>query len=358
MPSRASKPPPCTSATRVVALDHDHGGPRVAVLDVPALVSVVTMKPSRRVASVARTHCLRLKLLTVVLLVAGFAVGAALGQEGSGAAVGTILFQSARDGNLEIYTMRADGTGVVRLTTNRARDVVPAWSPDGRKIAFTSNRDGNRELYVMNADGSEQRRLTHDPARDLFPTWSPDGHRIAFVRESKPGTFAGPIHVVNADGSGERKLTKTRDGDCCLAWSPSGEWIAYVSDDLEIYLLQPGGTGKKRLTSNKAGDCCPAWSPDGKRIAFASNRKGGGGKYRIYVMNAHGTGQRQVSSLLSIRPAFSPDGRRLAFEGLPPSAPLSNKSTEIFVINDTGGGQRRLTRNTAEDAFPSWRPSK
>jgi TolB protein len=327
------------------------------------VMSTVTMKPSRQVASAARTtRGLRrklpcLKLLAVGALIAGLTAGTGLGRAGSEAAVGTIVFQTARDGNLEIYTMRADGTGVVQLTNNRARDVVPAWSPDGRKIAFTSARDGNRELYVMNADGSNQRRLTHDPERDLFPTWSPDGHRIAFVRESKPGTFTGPIHVVNARGTGERTLTKTRDGDCCLAWSPDGKWIAYVSVDLEIYLLRSEGTGKKRLTRNKASDCCPAWSPSGMRIAFASDRGAGGGKSKIYVMSADGRGQRRISSVLSTRPAFSSDGRHLAFEGLPPSAPLSNKSTEIYVMNANGGGLHRLTRNRAEDAFPSWRPS-
>jgi Tol biopolymer transport system component len=322
-------------------------------------MSLLTMKASLRVARVARpTHRRFIGLLAALPLVAGVAVGAAAGLADSPAAVGTIVFVSDRDGNLEIYSMRADGTHVARLTRNRARDVVPAWSPNGRKIAFTSNRDGNRELYVMNADGSDQRRLTHNPARDLFPTWSPDGQRIAFSRESKRGTFAGPIHVVNADGSGERKLTEIRNADCCLAWSPNGASIAYVGDDLQIYLLSPDGTGQRRLTRNNASDCCPAWSPDGTKIAFASNRKGGDGKYRIYVMTADGSRQRQVARLLGIRPTFSPDGRRLAFGGLPPGARLFSKSTEIFVIKVSGASLQRLTKNAAEDAFPTWRPSK
>jgi TolB protein len=209
----------------------------------------------------------------------------------------------------------------------------------------------------MNSDGSKQRRLTHNPARDLFPTWSPDGHTIAFVRESKPGTFAGPIYIVRADGGGERKLTKTRGADCCLAWSPDGKWIAYVSDDLEISLLRADGSTSKRLTRNSVGDCCPAWSPTGKRIAFASARTGNA-RFKLYVMNADGTRQTRISSLLSIEPAFSPTGRRLSFTGIPPGAHLSSKRAEIYVTGANGGRPHRLTRNTAQDASAQWRPTR
>ena len=66
----------------------------------------------------------------------------------------TIAFDSWRDGDGEIYTMKADGSSPVRLTHVAGFDSQPVWSPDGTRIAFISQRDGNDEIYVMDAEGS------------------------------------------------------------------------------------------------------------------------------------------------------------------------------------------------------------
>ena len=73
---------------------------------------------------------------------------------GGGSEDGKIAFESDRDGDLEIFVMNADGTGVTQLTDNDDYDGSPAWSPNGKQIAFGSDRYGDREIFVMNADGS------------------------------------------------------------------------------------------------------------------------------------------------------------------------------------------------------------
>ena len=84
-----------------------------------------------------------------------------------------IAFESNRDGDWDIYTMRPDGTDVRQLTADDAWDRDPAWSPDRTWIAFASDRDGDFEIYTMRSDGTDVRQLTADDAWDRNPAWSP-----------------------------------------------------------------------------------------------------------------------------------------------------------------------------------------
>jgi Tol biopolymer transport system component len=103
----------------------------------------------------------------------------------------------------EIWTMSADGTGQRQVTHNSYSDDDAVWSPDSSQLAFRSVRNGNRDIYVINADGTNERRLTTDPGADFVPDWAPDGSRIAFT--SDRGATA--IYTMLPDGSDVRQLT-------------------------------------------------------------------------------------------------------------------------------------------------------
>jgi len=259
-----------------------------------------------------------------------------------------IAFVSWRDSNYEIYVMDRDGGNQTRLTSHPARDDLPRWSPDGKKLLFESDRDpGFGEIYVMNADGSSQTNLTNDPRLDFDAWWSPDGTRILFHG-------ARDIYVMNADGSGQTKLTDFDSRDQSAQWSPDGTKIAFESlrdGNWEIYVMNADGSGQTNLTNNSAGDTKPRWSPDGTRIAFMSSRAGQG---QLYAMGADGSNPVNLAldnpfSLIKLE--WSPDGKQILFPQGGPFTP-----SQLTIIDADGGSPPVVISGPANDAEPQWSP--
>ena len=192
-----------------------------------------------------------------------------------------------------IHVINANGSGERSLTAPSTAASV-SWSPDGTRIAFASDRDGNFEIYTINANGTGLARLTTDPNNDFAPAWSPDGKKVAFDRDIGGTNF--DLYVVDADGSGETAIASDPAGDESPAWSPDGSLIAFFSDRAGtpgIYVMQPDGSGVKRITTATADGVLPAWSPDGTQMTFVSTRDG---NEEIYVMKADGTGIARLTN--------------------------------------------------------------
>jgi serine/threonine protein kinase len=261
---------------------------------------------------------------------------------------GQVAFYASRDGNLEIYTMTADGSGQTNLTRNRAMDWLPAWSPDGARLAFVSDREGNEEIYIMNADGSGLSRLTFDPARDEAPDFSPDGQRIVF-QSDRTGTPA--IYVMNVDGTRSTLLAADGTDSGLPKWSPDGTQILFQSKrdgDWDVYVMNADGSGIRNLTLNTFVDITPDWAPDGTRIVFSSNRETD--HYEIYTMNAAGGDVQRVTrgSTNSWTPVWSADGQILIF------ATKVGDNYELFRARPDGQDLRRLTESAGHDQAPDF----
>ena len=270
---------------------------------------------------------------TATGLLAAGAAGAPSAAPGEGA----IVF--SRGG--ELYA-GAPGTTPRRLTSNRVHDGLPAWSPDRKQIAFVRDAGRDSDIYVMRADGTGVRRLTGGSrpgrgAQDLYPAWSPDGRSIVF--SSNRGEREAELYVMQADGSAVRRLTRTprHVQNIQPRYSPDGRWIVFASNrvaywNIELFRIRVAdGGAAKRLTFWGSGDdgapgddLTPSYSPDGKRIAFVSDRAGG---YAVWTMRADGTGLRRAARherLTVAFPRYSPDGRSLVYTTFTPDSDQSD----------------------------------
>lgn len=259
---------------------------------------------------------------------------------------GRIVFTSLRDGQQELYSMRQDGSQIIRLN---ALGNYPDVSADGKKVVFTSNRDGNSEIYTMNIDGTGQTRLTNNSATDELSKWSPDGTKITFYT-TRDGNQE--VYTMNADGTNQQNITNHPSAQANPSWSPDGTKIA-INDSRnsnhEIYTINPDGSNPTRLTTNASTDTRPSWSSDGTKVVFRSDRDG---NPEIYSMNADGTNQTRLTtaSTTDDYPVYSPDGTKIIW------ASSESGSSDVWSMDADGTNKFVLTQTTASDTQPSGQP--
>ena len=276
---------------------------------------------------------------------------------------GKVLYQAAVAPSFEadIFTMNANDTGHTNVTNSAGYDAEGAWSPDGTKIAFVSDREaGNLDIWVMDANGGNPLRLTDDASIDSGPTWSPDGTKIAFSANRDGDS---DIYVMNADGSSETNITNTVLPEGEPSWSPDGSKIAYRHSLgspgtcwHEIYVMDANGANQTPLTCQIQGQIqgqiqarTPDWSPDGTKIAFAV---GIGTGVSVWVMNADGSGENEITGPSSFNPTWSPDGTKVLFDGVRFSS--GTPQSGLFTIDDNGANEAVLSNNEGANAY--WQP--
>lgn len=260
-----------------------------------------------------------------------------------------VLFSSNRGGRVDLYTVSPDGGEPTPVTGDAPQDTWPAWSPDHSRLLVVREGSQGSGIYVMNADGSGEQLLRKGA---WVPAWSPDGMKIAFMTTgpSLDGLAYYELWIMNADGSGARSLTPgLKSSNTLPTWSPDSTRIAFVSDrdgsHHEIYVIRADGSGTEQLTNG--GGYGPSWSPDGASIAFQCARNS---LPQICIQNVDGSGNRFIDTapVLATDPVWSPDGRRLAFTG------HAGGNEDIYVVNVDGSGLVRLTDDPAADQMPSW----
>lgn len=226
---------------------------------------------------------------------------------------GTVLVESNRDGQYDIYSIGENG--VVRRPLTRGGNAFGArFSPDGEQIVFyrivSTAPNVVSHLFVIDFNGGNLRDLSRSAgsASDSDPDWSPDGKQIVFVRTPRAG--APEIWVMNADGANARRLLKLSAATGITSggagdyspqprWSPDGGRIAFTAVPRAarpgaplypaVFVARADGSDARQLTDNDLINTGPVWSPDGTQIVWSAKDFINRQNWRVWVMNASGT---------------------------------------------------------------------
>jgi tricorn protease len=229
-----------------------------------------------------------------------------------------VVFTYAED----IWSVPVSGGPAHRLTDDEGQERHPKLSPDGALIAFTGEVDGNPDVYVMRADGSGLRRLTYHPDADEVIGWHPISGKIMFRSSRSSWSRFDRLFLISAAGGGAEELPLHEAGRGCF--SPDGARIAYnqiatedrtwkryhggMAQDVRLYDF---ATAEDRLLTDYTGtDRLPMWIGDA--IYFASDRSGTMNIHRLDVASGDIVQVTHHTDFDVLRP--SEGGERIVYE--------------------------------------------
>jgi tricorn protease-like protein len=179
-----------------------------------------------------------------------------------------IVFNSSS----RLFVMNADGSQLRKIT--RLWGEYPYWSPDGGLIVFMSNRCGcngpdgaEYDIYTVRPDGSGVHRLTSDPGEEATGGWSPDGRYLTYGRDpdAHPGIWilprdGGPVrHLLpHAEGVQFRGATWARDGSFFVYAIPAGQPVETATRSFEYRVSADGSNVVKLLDDAGGADVRPS----------------------------------------------------------------------------------------------------
>lgn len=228
-----------------------------------------------------------------------------------------VAFNSDRTGEMNVWIVKQDGSGLRQLTRGPGGDYQPAWSPDGKRIAFFSSRSGNADLWVVEVTTGKLQQVTREPALQINPVFSMDGTQIAYVSDHG-GRLE--VWVMNSDGSSPQQLSNQ---------GVSGHFVRWTSDGAVVFTCPCAGANKlMRITAATgatreitvlppgAGSHI-SLSPDGVDMVDVLRHKTLW-KYALVDGSATRLFAFSDADIRIDYPTLSPDGRRLLFDRFRP----------------------------------------
>src|SRR5436190_22162307 len=121
-----------------------------------------------------RTHA------SVTICFALFVVAVVCAPGGASAPASTfqIVFESDRDGDVDLRLVGSDGTRDRPLTATSTPEAVPSWSHDGTTVVYACTPDRNWDICTIDASTRKMTQLTHTTTDEFDPRYTPDGTQI------------------------------------------------------------------------------------------------------------------------------------------------------------------------------------
>jgi Tol biopolymer transport system component len=197
-----------------------------------------------------------------------------------------------------IFRAKSDGSDRRLLLDRRGYAAETTIAPDGSYMVFTSTMDGDLDIYRMNLDGTGLQRLTNELGYDGGPFVSWDGKKIVYRRAaiSNPAErddYLGllkqflvrpsklEIWIMDADGRNKRQVTRLGAASFAPFLHPNGKDIIFSSNygdprgrEFDLWMIGVDGKNLRRITYTPEFDGFPMFTRDGKRLVWASNRNG------------------------------------------------------------------------------------
>jgi Tol biopolymer transport system component len=252
------------------------------------------------------------------VITTGDALHAAWSPGGQRMAVSRAFVPGQYPGKRDIWTMRSDGSDPIPVTDDLQIDRSPVWSPDGRYLYWTRVDAEASTIWRARVDQRSGRVLSE---AEPFPLAASVVERISFASDGRRVVYESVLSESNVwraafdPGAGAVRGTPTQVTTGSRLWddgdvAPDGRLVlGLVRGGLHVGDSLAGGL---RVVPGARADRTARWSPDGSRIAFTAGRSGSA---NTWIVNADGTGARQLTKLGDTAvffPQWSPDGRRIA----------------------------------------------
>jgi tricorn protease len=254
-----------------------------------------------------------------------------------------------------IWIVERGGGSARRLTSFQGETQNPKLSPDGRTVAFSAEYGGNMDVYTVPAEGGQPVRLTWHPGADVVQGWTPDGSSVVFAsaRATHAPSAAPRFYLVSRSGGEERAMPLPRAFQGKI--SPDGQRVAYrmnnswdderrnyrggqnrpiwVADLKTLDVVSPPWTDSK--------DIDPVWV--GSRVLFISDRDG------VANVWSWDTGSKQLAQVTKFTDfdvkALDANGTAVVFE----------QGGYVHTLDPATGAHQRVSITAAGD-FPAMMP--